>query len=214
MSGKATRTQRRRQRVRDDILDATRDLILDVGVGGVTLAAIAGQLELTKPALYYYFKSKDDLLFELVFESMSKEIEVLAAAVDAATSGSQAIEGIIRACSAHYANNVDAFRMTYLATQVGSIGPMPAEQLERVRPFNELVYGAAEKIIRADQEAGVVGEHVNPRRAAFLAHMGVLGVLTMEGMIASGDTGPLIHSHDDMIDDLVRIHTGALAVMG
>ena len=60
------RNKRRRDQTRAEILDTARDAILRSGLAGFTLAAVAEELALTKPALYYYFDSKEALLFELL----------------------------------------------------------------------------------------------------------------------------------------------------
>jgi AcrR family transcriptional regulator len=210
MSVKKKRVNRRRQRVRDDILDVARELVLNQGFANVTLTAIADELELTKAALYYYFKSKDALLYELVYETMAAEVEAVEKAVGWATNGAEAIEAIIRTAAGHYAGNLDPFRMAYLYGQVGVSTKLPAEFVERIRPINKRMYGRAEQLIRADQEAGVADVDIDPRRAAFMAHCATLGMLMMEGMIDASGDAPLIHSHDDMVDHLVLTHTALL----
>ncbi|MBU1222097.1 TetR/AcrR family transcriptional regulator [Myxococcota bacterium] len=50
---------------REMILDAAMKSILEHGYRKTTLEDIAGELGLTKTALYYYFKSKDDLVLAL-----------------------------------------------------------------------------------------------------------------------------------------------------
>lgn len=206
MGTKQQRTKRRRDRVREDILDVTRALLLDVGPGGVTLAAIAEQLDLTKAALYYYFDSKEALLFELVFETMQAEITAIEERLDTAADGAAAIEAIIRGCGDHYGRNLDSFRLAYLSGQVSNDLRVKPEFLERVRPFNERVYGRAQRLIQADIDGGRVTLDVPARRAAFLAHCAVLGVLTIEGMVAAA-SDPLVHGHADLLDGLVQVHT-------
>jgi len=206
MATKQQRTKRRRDRVREDILATTRELLLDVGPASLTLAAIAQQLELTKAALYYYFPSKEALLFEIVHETMSAEISAIEAKFEVAEDGAGAIEAIILGCGEYYAGNLDAFRLAYLAGQVSTDLRVKPEFLERVRPFNARLYGRAAIIIQADIDSGRAHLDVPARRAAFLAHNAALGVLTMEGMVeAAGD--PLVHDHTALFHGLVAIHT-------
>ncbi|MDX1584945.1 MAG: TetR/AcrR family transcriptional regulator, partial [Thermoanaerobaculia bacterium] len=178
---------RRRQRVRDEILESAREVILRDGIGAVTLSAIAEKLELTKAALYYYFDSKDSLLFEIVYETMLAEVEAIEERVAEASDGAEAIEGIIRGCSEHYAGDLDSFRLVYLAGQVGATIAAPPGILEKIRPFNERLYGGAERLIEADRAAGRIPESVAPRRTAFLAHCAAIGVFTYEGLVAISD---------------------------
>ncbi len=55
------RSERRRNQTRAEILDTARNVVLSKGLAGFTLSAVADELALTKPALYYYFDSKEAL---------------------------------------------------------------------------------------------------------------------------------------------------------
>ena len=55
------RRERRRDQVREEILDATRSVLLQRGLTGLTLAAVAKEVQLTKAALYHYYPSKEAL---------------------------------------------------------------------------------------------------------------------------------------------------------
>ncbi|MGN0127346.1 TetR/AcrR family transcriptional regulator [Glutamicibacter soli] len=51
-----------KQGSREKILDVATDLFVEHGYAGTPLSAIAAQLDFTKAALYYHFKSKVDIL--------------------------------------------------------------------------------------------------------------------------------------------------------
>ena len=61
--------------VRDDrqdaILQAAQDLIATRGVDAVSMAELAKQTNLSRPAIYQYFASKEDVLAELVINEMA-----------------------------------------------------------------------------------------------------------------------------------------------
>jgi len=76
------RNERRRDQTRAEILDTARDVVLGSGLARFTLSAVADELGLTKPALYYYFDSKEALLFELLLrEWVESATEVQAAVI-------------------------------------------------------------------------------------------------------------------------------------
>jgi hypothetical protein len=80
----------------------------------------------------------------------------------------------------------------------GNIGP---EELDRIHPINDVLYGGAEARLRSDQRSGKFPKNRDPRRFAFTAHMAVVGLLNMKAIaMSAGD--PLIHSDNDLIDDL------------
>ena len=59
--------------MRDKILDAAYDIFAEQGHGKASLNQIAKKLGVTRPALYYHFKSKDDL-----FAATYNRIDLLA----------------------------------------------------------------------------------------------------------------------------------------
>ncbi|MEY4424125.1 MAG: hypothetical protein RLZZ258_1228, partial [Actinomycetota bacterium] len=54
-----------------DILGAAQQLIADKGVDAVSMAALASATGLSRPAIYQYFASKEDVLAELVINEMA-----------------------------------------------------------------------------------------------------------------------------------------------
>lgn len=216
MDQRSLRKERRQEQVREEILAAARKVLLKRGLPGLTLAAVAREVHLTKAALYYYFDSKDALVFELIYRGLEGHAAAVGKAVDEAASGAEAVEALIRSASDHYGARMDELRLAYLVPQVGSAGAMhpDADTLTRIRPFNERMYGAVADKIRRDQEAGRVPADVDGRRLAFLAHTSVLGMLTIEGLVSVADDSPLIHTRRAMVDELVRTFTARLAPPG
>jgi AcrR family transcriptional regulator len=216
MDRQKTRTARRQKQVRDEILDAARKVLLKQGLSGLTLAAVARELQLTKAALYYYFASKEALVFELVYLGLANHAEVVGDAVAIAQSGTAAIEALIRSSADHYGNHMDDLRLAYLVPQVGTstAAPFDSDMLARIRPFNDRMYGVVADKIRQDQQAGRIAISINGRRLAFLAHTAVLGMLTVEGLVEVADDTPLIHSRREMTDELVDTFTARLSAPG
>ena len=58
----------RRKRCGKTVLEAAAKLFAERGFGGTNLQDIADALGISRPALYYYFKSKDEILASLVEE--------------------------------------------------------------------------------------------------------------------------------------------------
>ena len=67
----ATPRQRRHTATRDEILDAARGLMLEVGLENVSLRAVARRSGFSPAALYTYFASRDDLLAALTEQSLA-----------------------------------------------------------------------------------------------------------------------------------------------
>jgi AcrR family transcriptional regulator len=212
MTEPKVRKQRRQEQVREEILDAARRVLLSRGLPGLTLAAVARELQLTKAALYYYFPSKEALVFELIYLDLASHAEVVGNAVAKAASGADAVEALIRTSSDYYGNRMDELRLAYLVPQVGTTSAtrFDSDMLAKIRPFNDRMYGVVADRIRQDQQAGRVAPAIDGRRLAFLAHTSVLGMLAVEGLVDVADDAPLIHTRAAMVDELVRTFTARL----
>jgi AcrR family transcriptional regulator len=196
------RIERRRDHTRAEILDVARDVILRKGLAGFTLADVAEELALTKPALYHYFDHKEALLFEVLLREWVESAIEVQAAVEATANGADAVEQLMRTVFERYRDRLELFMLHYKLGPGGEfdemIGP---EELERIHPINDMLYGGAEARLLNDQRAGSFPKDRNPRRFAFTAYMAVVGLLNMKAItMAAHDT--LLHGDDDLIDDL------------
>ena len=85
----ATSAQPRRD-LRELILEAAEVQFRTRGYADTSLADIAAAVDLTGPALYYYFKSKSDLLFHALREPMQRQLDLCRQA----TRGKQPLEQV------------------------------------------------------------------------------------------------------------------------
>ena len=209
------RNERRRDQTRAEILDTARDVVLGSGLASFTLADVADELGLTKPALYYYFDSKEALLFELLLREWFEAATEVQAAVEVTESGADAVEALMRTVFDRYRDRLELFVLFFKMGPGGDFeGIMGPEELDRIRPINDMLYAGAEARLRADQRTGGFPKKRDPRRFAFSAHMAVIGLLNMKAIAASAKD-PLIHGDEDMIEDLcttfrdAALHGGA-----
>lgn len=61
-----SRRKQDRERKTNEIIDAAEKIFLSNGFNKTTMESIASKLELTKPALYRYFKNKEDLYYAVL----------------------------------------------------------------------------------------------------------------------------------------------------
>jgi AcrR family transcriptional regulator len=201
-SKREARNERRRDQTRAEILDTAREVVLRSGLAGFTLTDVADELDLTKPALYYYFESKEALLFELLLLEWFEAASEVEAAVDETESGADAVEKLMRTVFDRYRDRLELFVLFFKMGPGGDFdGIIGPEELERMRPINDMLYGGVEARLRAAQRNGSFSKKRDPRRFAFTAHMAVIGLLNMKAIAASAKD-PLIHSDEDLISEL------------
>jgi AcrR family transcriptional regulator len=206
------RRERRRERSREEIVEAARRVLLRNGIAATTLDAIASEVGLTKAALYYYYPSKDALLFEIMFDTIEREARAVHDGVAQATNGGEALRAIVRETVGTFSARLDDFRLAILHPQVAGPGAfrMSKEQLDRIRPLNDLAYKGAAKMLGEEWKHARGRAGIDPRLMVFLANVAAFGVLTMKGLVESfGD--PLLYSDEQLIDGLARIFEAAAA---
>ena len=72
------RKLREKEKIKQNILDAARDIAAKEGWHAVTIRKIANKIEYTPPIVYEHFENKEDLFKELIymgFRLLKKEFE-------------------------------------------------------------------------------------------------------------------------------------------
>ena len=201
-SASSPRVRLKRKRMRQEVLEAAKALLLAEGPDAVTLGAVSGRLRMTKPAIYHYFPSKEALTRSLVASLIEEEIGELKVAVDRAGPGENPIGAMIRAFHAHYRTNLHAFRFVYGQLQL-YLKPEMGIDAEMVRseitPRTRHLFDLLESRLAPDDQDG--GERRRMRRLAFVAWMSVLGLLTMIA-IAEGMDDPLLYPDKELLDTI------------
>jgi AcrR family transcriptional regulator len=194
---------RRRAASRRLLLENARAVALRDGIDGFTLEAVARECGFTKQGLLYHFPSKDALVFELVLSEWEDASRAVADAVARVDDGAAALETIIRTTVAHFAPRLDLFRLITQEVQRYDRRLLPPEELARIRPTNELLYGGAERLLRSERRGP------RARRLAVTAHLAAFGLLAMKALVERfGD--PLRHSDAELTDEICRAFRAAV----
>lgn len=77
--GVAERREREREQLRSDIVDAARDLLLEQGLGALSMRAIAERIEYSPATIYLYFRDKEELVRAVVQAGFERLSELMAA---------------------------------------------------------------------------------------------------------------------------------------
>jgi AcrR family transcriptional regulator len=85
---RVARAEQRRVANRETILHAAEAVILRRGVGAVSMDAVAAEAQFSKATLYRYFKSKAELVFEIVIHYL-EDLDTTAKAVRAAQTSAE-----------------------------------------------------------------------------------------------------------------------------
>ena len=211
-AARVARRELRRSRSREDILEGARRVMLKNGIAGATLESVAREVGVSKAALYYYFPSKDALMFELVHGALESHAQAVHAATAKARDGGDALGAIVRETAQAFAPRLDDFRLAFMLGQVASPGSVHFDeaQFKRIRPLNDLCFASTAKLLADERRTQPGRARVEPRLMAFLAYLAAIGMLTMKGMVESLDD-PLAWSDEQLIEGFARVFEAAAA---
>ena len=214
-AARAARRERKRDQSREEILQAARRVLFRHGIGAMTLDAVANEVGMSKTGLYYYFPSKDALVFELVHGVIEAQAKAVQQGVAQASDGGGALRAIIGETVTAFAPRLDDFRLAFLFGQVAGAGALTwdRDQFERIRPLNDLLFAKATEMLVAERGERTPRAAVEPRLLAFLAYLSAIGLLTMKGMVEPMDD-PLIYSDEQLVEGLARVFEAAAAPGG
>lgn len=209
-ASRTARKERRRDRTREEILAAARTVLIRSSIAAMTIEAVAAEAGMSKAGLYYYFPSKDALVFELIYGTLERHARSVHDAVEEARQGGEALRALIGETVRYFAPRLDDFRLAFLSGQLTAPGEMAwgGEQFERLRPLNDLVLAGATARLRSERKGQKGRGRVEPRLLAFLAYLAAVGLLTMKGMVERVDD-PLIYSDEELVDGLARVFAAA-----
>jgi len=171
------------------------DCFARYGYQGTSIDRIASAAGVTKGALYYHFRDKEDLLFEAVQDRIAEFENRVVGAVRPETDPSGALAEIARVC-VHIAtkNNLRRFILTLMVEALDT-NPRLSEAFRGIlRRFRSYLAG----IVRVGQEQGVFRRDVDAGLAAQLFAGGVIGA-------------ELQHYQDPDRVDLARAMDGVVA---
>jgi AcrR family transcriptional regulator len=148
------------------------DCFARYGYQGTSIDRIASAAGVTKGALYYHFRDKEELLFEAVQDRITEFEHRVVGAVSPATDPAGALAEIARVC-VHIAtkNNLRRFILTLMVEALDT-NPRLSEAFRGIlRRFRSYLAG----IVRVGQEQGVFRGDVDAALAAQLFAGGVIG---------------------------------------
>lgn len=157
----------RRALVENEIYEQATQLFAERGFAGTSLQDIANALGVTRPALYYYVKSKDEILERLVVETAETTASELAAiASDKSEDSIAKLRRMATLITAHQAEQPARFRLLIL-----SEAELPEKLAEGYLRGRRRSLKAVAQVIDDGIRAGVF-RAVDPRLAA----LGVIGM--------------------------------------
>ncbi len=130
----------------EEILGVAARLFREKGYMATTMDDIAGELFITKPALYYYIKTKHDLLYEICETAINRLMEPVAEIRNGGGGPERRLHDLVTWHVSMFSTNGDIINV-YLADE----GELPPEKREyirgRSREFEAVYRGLVSELI-------------------------------------------------------------------
>jgi TetR/AcrR family acrAB operon transcriptional repressor len=167
----APRAMAKGERSRRELTSIAIDCFARFGFQGTSIDRIARAAGVTKGAIYYHFKDKDDLLSAAVadrIQEFEQRVQRACTGVDPA----RALRRIAEVCVDH-ARSLDhpRFVITLMVESIDTNDEIAAQLREMMRRFRSFL----RNLIREGQEGGSFGSHVDAETAAAAYTSNVLG---------------------------------------
>ena len=151
---------------RQAILDAGALLMQQRGFGGTTVEDVAGHLDLTKAAFYYYVENKEELLFQISTQTLALA-EASISAIERSDASPDRKLGAMVDSFVRLVAERPAFFTVYFQEK----GHLGADHLRKVTRIERKIASALERVLRDGMASGAF-RVADPAVAAF----GILGM--------------------------------------
>jgi TetR/AcrR family transcriptional regulator len=145
-----SRREREKQQRKGSIVDAAQRRFFEAGFDDVSMDEIAGDLELSKPALYRYFKNKESLYMAVVLRGMTLLRDKLSDAVNKEKTGLDKVSGYLNAlCFDYVPKHADYYRVITVAREQRFMDLFKRGQVEGAREFGNMAFELLTVLINA-----------------------------------------------------------------
>jgi TetR/AcrR family transcriptional regulator, acrAB operon repressor len=172
MTAQVPGNPRRAERGRDGLIRTAIDCFARYGYAGTSIDRIARAAGVTKGALYYHFRDKEQLLFAAVQERVGAFERSVRERVEPLDDPKIALREIVRICAQNArTDNHRRFILTLMVEALDTNAELSAQFRDMMRRFRAY----SRDLIRRGQDSGVLRADVDAALAAQNFVSGILG---------------------------------------
>ena len=185
------RLREKRQRM-ESILEAAKNIFFSKGYAKATMDEIALEAAISKPTIYQYFKSKDDLFFSLmlpVVEEIGKQFEQIVKGIDEGRyeSGADLIGAMFEGLWNSYATAPDVFRIVQLFQQTGLVQELNPDIRQSLNDKGGHNFKLVRRIVETGIEKNLI-KKTNPYEFVDVLWGQFVGIVQLEDIKSQGKT--------------------------
>src|SRR5262252_9260700 len=170
--GRGPRGSAKAEPPRRQMLAAAIDCFARHGYQGTSIDRIAREVGVTKGALYYHFRDKEDLLFAAVTERVGEFERKVLRDAEPAREALTSLRRVIDACFFHA--TVSNHRRFIITLMIEALDTNPQLSAKFQRILRRMRYFLAD-VVRRGQETGTVRPDVDPEQTAAVIAGAIMG---------------------------------------
>lgn len=153
------RIKREKERRTDEILQAARKVILEKNFAGATMDDIATEAGITKPTIYQYFSTKDELFVSMVeplIESLAVKLESIRTNLQSNnySSGRDILSDVFNVYYGTFEQDPDLFRLFNIFLQVGIVQKINKDAALTIKKWGKKCFDEGNRIAALAIEQG------------------------------------------------------------
>jgi AcrR family transcriptional regulator len=174
--GIAERKERQKAEMREQILQAAREIVLREGFDALTMRKIADTIEYSPATIYLHFASRDEIARHLV-ESGFAELIAYFGPVAAIADPSERLSAIGRAYVTFGIEHPQTYRLIFMENYTSAV--MGGEKLEDPDEPGTRAFGFVEQTVRELVERGTIAP-IDPALGAEMLWAAVHGIVSLK----------------------------------
>jgi AcrR family transcriptional regulator len=157
------RRARQKESLRQKILDAARQILLEEGLQQLSMRRIAQRIEYTPTTIYLYFKDKSDIIFHLCEEVYGRVAEVMQTAGTGVEDPVECLCVTMRSYIEFGFSQPDRYRIAFMTDTTSSVDPASFQKsgtmgLTAYELLRQRVTKAVEKDSRTAEEVEALAQ--------------------------------------------------------
>ena len=153
------RIKREKERRTDEIIQAARKVILEKNFAGATMDDIAAEAGITKPTIYQYFSTKDELfvsMIEPLIESLAVKLESIRTNLQENNynTGKDIVSDVFNVYYGTFEQDPDLFRLFNIFLQVGIVQKLNKDAAATIKKWGKKCFDEGNHIVRTAVEQG------------------------------------------------------------
>jgi TetR/AcrR family transcriptional regulator len=190
--GTVARKEREKQKRREDILTAARELFYEKGYQMTTVEEIAEAAEISKGTVYLYFGSKDELYVSVILEGFGELEKKMVAVVESPATVNEKVFAIFTIFIDHCLDHREYFRLTQYFMSESVRENLPRELRDTIDDHSNDLLEVGSRVVREGIEAGIFRPDLDPYAASVIAWRtltGLMDLIIFNGPGADGSRG-------------------------